>query len=153
DMRKGRWWLDIFFPDGPPQEYARLGIEITNDYVALVRRPVDQRDHQRLLRTLMPSAALASVYATARYIFHANLDKARKAVGLPTSADRQTAGTDTKSDERAQNRQQSPTSKAPDVLSKSFRDQNPHTPAEDQRSDASQPPQNSPAFQMPRTPQ
>jgi len=34
DIRKGRWWLDLFFPDGPPPEYERLAIEISKEYVA-----------------------------------------------------------------------------------------------------------------------
>jgi len=51
----GRYWLDIDFPDGPPPEYERGGIEVTPDYIAWTVKPVTPRNYFRLHQALWPS--------------------------------------------------------------------------------------------------
>jgi len=82
DQQAGRFWLDITFPDGPPQEYERSGLEVTDNYIAWTTRPVSQQNYHRLHRALWPSAAFNSVYATGRYIFNLQLLRAKQFLGL-----------------------------------------------------------------------
>ncbi|KAK0650462.1 hypothetical protein DIS24_g6724 [Lasiodiplodia hormozganensis] len=82
DVTRGRYWLDIVFPDGPPQEYERAGIEIADDYIAWTRRPVDQINYQRLKRALWPVAVASGALASTQYLFHVQMNKFREWVGL-----------------------------------------------------------------------
>ncbi|MCJ1251054.1 hypothetical protein MMC30_008285 [Trapelia coarctata] len=43
-----KYWLNVDFPDGPPPEYERAGLEITDDYVAWTVRPVSPMNLSRL---------------------------------------------------------------------------------------------------------
>ncbi|OAL55762.1 hypothetical protein IQ07DRAFT_529585 [Pyrenochaeta sp. DS3sAY3a] len=58
DIKKGHVWLDIQFPSGPPVEWERPGIELTEDFEwRKATRPVEYAHHQRLNRILYPSIA------------------------------------------------------------------------------------------------
>ncbi|KAF2650216.1 hypothetical protein K491DRAFT_707704 [Lophiostoma macrostomum CBS 122681] len=63
DPKKGRVWLELVFPDGPPPEFERPGIEITEDLeVRSSTRPVHMVAHQRLQRLLVPLPVAHSLY-------------------------------------------------------------------------------------------
>ncbi|KKY23672.1 hypothetical protein UCDDS831_g02893 [Diplodia seriata] len=87
DVTKGRYWLDIVFPDGPPQEYERAGIEIADDYIAWTRRPVDQINYQRLKRALWPVAVASGALASTQYLWHVQMNKLREWIGLSPKVD------------------------------------------------------------------
>ncbi|KAL5114711.1 hypothetical protein ACEQ8H_007380 [Pleosporales sp. CAS-2024a] len=56
DPTKGRQWLEIKFPDGPPVEYERPGVELTKDLEwRRATRPVTDLHHQRLTKLLLPT--------------------------------------------------------------------------------------------------
>jgi hypothetical protein len=64
---KGNVWIEIKFPDGPPIEYERPGIEITEDLeVRKATRPVPELHHQRINHALLPTAVASSLYADGR---------------------------------------------------------------------------------------
>ncbi|EME79681.1 uncharacterized protein MYCFIDRAFT_204907 [Pseudocercospora fijiensis CIRAD86] len=63
DAKIGKYWLDISFPDGPPQEYERSGIEIGDGFVALSQQRVTPEKQWRLMRALYPKAAFDSLWA------------------------------------------------------------------------------------------
>ncbi|KAF2146930.1 uncharacterized protein K452DRAFT_218712 [Aplosporella prunicola CBS 121167] len=90
DVTKGRYWLDITFPDGPPQEYARAGIEIGDDYIALARREVDQVSYNRLKRALWPKAVASSAWASTQYLWRVQMNRIREWVGLSPKTDPKT---------------------------------------------------------------
>lgn len=60
----GRVWLDILPPYGPPPEYERSGLEITDDYIAWTTRPVSALQVARLKSALMPLPAAKSLWAS-----------------------------------------------------------------------------------------
>ncbi|ORY15023.1 hypothetical protein BCR34DRAFT_196978 [Clohesyomyces aquaticus] len=63
DPQKGYWWIELKFPDGPPQEYERPGIEITDDLrYRWTTRSVNEIHHQRLNNVLVPTAVAKSIY-------------------------------------------------------------------------------------------
>ncbi|KAF2085603.1 hypothetical protein K490DRAFT_58499 [Saccharata proteae CBS 121410] len=82
DTTKGRWWLDITFPDGPPIEYERAGIEIGDDYIALTRRTISQVNHRREQRALWPTVVASSFFASVNYLFKSNVNRVREKLGL-----------------------------------------------------------------------
>jgi hypothetical protein len=64
DTKVGKYWLDISFPDGPPQEYERKGIEIGDDGIYWSAERISPEDQHRLQRALIPMAAASSLYAS-----------------------------------------------------------------------------------------
>tara|TARA_R110002003_G_scaffold59_8_gene5276 strand:- start:2911 stop:3669 length:759 start_codon:yes stop_codon:yes gene_type:complete len=63
DTSKGKVWIELKFPDGPPQEYERPGIELTEDLQwRRATRPVDPMHHVRLNRLLVPTEASNALY-------------------------------------------------------------------------------------------
>ncbi|KAF2456811.1 hypothetical protein BDY21DRAFT_346158 [Lineolata rhizophorae] len=85
NVRQGKYWLEITFPDGPPAEYERSGIEITDEYIAWTRRAVTQRNYERLRNALQPYAVMSALYASARYLFNLQVAKAKQFFGFPTT--------------------------------------------------------------------
>lgn len=60
----GTSWIEFKFPDGPPIEFERPGIEITNDLtVRRSTRTVNELHHHRLSSILVPTAVANSLYA------------------------------------------------------------------------------------------
>lgn len=57
EAKVGKYWLEITFPDAPPQEYERSGIEIGEDFVAWSQQKVTQEQQWRINRALWPRAA------------------------------------------------------------------------------------------------
>ncbi|KAI5205643.1 hypothetical protein AUEXF2481DRAFT_1851 [Aureobasidium subglaciale EXF-2481] len=68
DTKVGQCWLDIIFPDGPPQEYARAGIEFGDDFVAYALQRIDAQQQHRITRTLWPSAAFNGIYNSTKVL-------------------------------------------------------------------------------------
>ena len=68
DLKVGKYWLDISFPDGPPQEYERSGIEIGDGFIAWSQQRVSQEKQWRLMRALWPQATATSSWATLKVL-------------------------------------------------------------------------------------
>lgn len=81
DTKVGKWWLDISFPDGPPQEYERSGIEISDTYIAWSQQRMSPENHFRMVRALWPKAAFDSLYATGRVLAGINYRRMKQALG------------------------------------------------------------------------
>ncbi|KAF1912343.1 hypothetical protein BDU57DRAFT_458317 [Ampelomyces quisqualis] len=63
DTSKGKAWVELTFPDGPPVEYERSGIELTDDLEwRKVTRPVADAHQKRLSSLLLPKNAANAVY-------------------------------------------------------------------------------------------
>ncbi|TKA28213.1 hypothetical protein B0A50_04185 [Salinomyces thailandicus] len=77
----GKYWLDISFPDAPPQEYERAGLEIGEGFIAWSRQKVSQEEQWRLMRALWPSAAFNSLWATGKVLGGLNIRRVKQALG------------------------------------------------------------------------
>ncbi|KAF2482280.1 hypothetical protein BDY17DRAFT_298259 [Neohortaea acidophila] len=66
DPKIGKYWLDISFPDGPPLEYERQGIEIGDGFVAWSTQKVDAEKQWRTQRALVPKAAASGIWAASK---------------------------------------------------------------------------------------
>ncbi|KAF2261827.1 hypothetical protein CC78DRAFT_619021 [Lojkania enalia] len=67
NTKKGAIWVEVKFPDGPPIEYERPGIELTEDLeFRRATRPVHDMHHKRLANLLVPTAVANSVYADSK---------------------------------------------------------------------------------------
>jgi hypothetical protein len=63
DTKKGKAWIELKFPQGPPIEYERPGIELTEDLEwRKSSRPVTDVHHRRLNRLLLPTEASNAIY-------------------------------------------------------------------------------------------
>ncbi|GIZ43723.1 hypothetical protein CKM354_000694000 [Cercospora kikuchii] len=81
DNKIGKYWLDISFPDGPPQEYERSGIEIADTYIAWSQQKISPEDQWRLTRTIWPKAAFDSLWATSSMLAGINYRRIKQALG------------------------------------------------------------------------
>ncbi|KAI8940313.1 hypothetical protein NX059_004009 [Plenodomus lindquistii] len=63
DPTKGKSWVEIMFPDGPPIEYERPGIALTEDLQWVkATRPVEDVHHHKLNSLLRPTGVANAVY-------------------------------------------------------------------------------------------
>ncbi|EME43898.1 hypothetical protein DOTSEDRAFT_71639 [Dothistroma septosporum NZE10] len=81
DAKIGKYWLDISFPDGPPQEFERSGIEIGDGYIAWSQQRISPESQWRLMRALWPKAAFDSVWATTKVLAGIQYRRAKQALG------------------------------------------------------------------------
>jgi hypothetical protein len=85
DPKIGKYWLDISFPDGPPQEYARSGIEIGDDFIALSTQRLSPEQQFRVTRALWPEAAFNGLYASSKVLFSFQFRRLKQALGLEST--------------------------------------------------------------------
>lgn len=85
DPKVGKYWLDISFPDGPPQEYARSGIEVGEDFIALSTQRLSPEQHHRVERALWPAAAANGLYASSKVLFAFQYRRLKQALGLEST--------------------------------------------------------------------
>ena len=81
DLKIGRYWLEISFPDGPPQEYVRSGIEIGDDFIAWSPQKLSPENHFRMTRALWPKATFDGFYATASIYTGIQYRRLKQALG------------------------------------------------------------------------
>jgi hypothetical protein len=81
DTKIGTYWLDISFPDGPPPEYERQGLEIGDGFVAWSKQRVTQEQQWRLMRALWPTAMVDSVWQTTKVLAGIQYRRVKQALG------------------------------------------------------------------------
>ncbi|KAK4499496.1 hypothetical protein PRZ48_010011 [Zasmidium cellare] len=81
EAKIGKYWLDISFPDGPPQEYERSGLEIGDGYIAWSQQRISPENQWRLMRALYPKAAFDSLWATTKVLAGIQYRRVKQALG------------------------------------------------------------------------
>lgn len=81
DTKVGKYWLDLSFPDGPPPEFERSGIEIGDGYIAWSQQRITPENQWRLMRALWPQAAFNSVWATTKVLAGIQYRRTKQALG------------------------------------------------------------------------
>lgn len=81
EPKVGKYWLDISFPDGPPQEYQRSGIEIGDGFIAWSQQKVSPEKQWRTMRALWPQAAAEGAWATMKVLTGIQYRRAKQALG------------------------------------------------------------------------
>ncbi|TKX23673.1 hypothetical protein C1H76_4188 [Elsinoe australis] len=84
DTKVRKYWLDVDFPYGPPQEYVRKGLEIGDTYVALADQVISAHQYEREARILWPSGTISSIYAFYNTIWGFQMKKIKEALGMDT---------------------------------------------------------------------
>ncbi|KAI9784817.1 MAG: hypothetical protein M1839_001547 [Geoglossum umbratile] len=77
-VRLNKYWIDFDFPEAPPPEYERSGIEITGDYVTWTTKPVSTRNYNRLQQALWPSSLSNSFLATYVAVFSHSWERVKE---------------------------------------------------------------------------
>ncbi|KAL1311614.1 hypothetical protein AAFC00_001725 [Neodothiora populina] len=85
DPKVGKYWLDMSFPDGPPQEYARRGIEVGQDFIALSTQKLSPEQQHRVTRALWPSATFNGLYASSKVLFAFQYRRLKQALGIEST--------------------------------------------------------------------
>ena len=81
ELKVGKYWLELTFPDAPPQEYVRSGIEIGDDFIAWSPQKISAENHYRLTRALWPKATFEGAWATAKIFGGINYRRLKQALG------------------------------------------------------------------------
>jgi hypothetical protein len=81
DLKVGKYWLEITFPDAPPQEYERSGIEIGDDFIAWSPQKISAENYHRLTRALWPKATFDGAWQTAKIFGGINYRRLKQALG------------------------------------------------------------------------
>ena len=82
----GKVWLDVKFPDGPPQEYSRTGIEIADEFIALSEQRLTQEEYHRNMCLVWPTGMVSSLYAYWQTMWTFHSQKIRAALGIDSKA-------------------------------------------------------------------
>ncbi|KAI9811337.1 MAG: hypothetical protein M1827_005497 [Pycnora praestabilis] len=93
EMKVGKYWLDFDFPAGPPPEYERGGLEITDDFIAWTIKPVTPQNYFRLHQALWPTALTSSFWASYTAVFSLEVQKFKAFFGMGTKNDQQLSTT------------------------------------------------------------
>ena len=83
----GKHFLDLTFPDGPPQEYSRSGIEIGEGFIALSEQRISAEQQNRTTQHLWPAHVLGGLYAYYRTILGFQYRKMKEALGIEGKAE------------------------------------------------------------------
>ncbi|KAI4280765.1 MAG: hypothetical protein L6R38_004191 [Xanthoria sp. 2 TBL-2021] len=86
-----RHWLDIDFPDGPPPEYERKGLEITVDHISWTTRPVHPLHYMKLQKALWPTSLASSIWASYKTMASLQYAKLRSYLKLSSEAESSTS--------------------------------------------------------------
>lgn len=81
DAKVGKWWLDISYPDAPPQEFEWSGLEFGDGFIAWSRQRIDPETQERLARILWPKAMIDSTWAVVKVLAGVNYRRAKQALG------------------------------------------------------------------------
>ncbi|KAI9695644.1 MAG: hypothetical protein M1820_008491 [Bogoriella megaspora] len=90
--KSGRVWLDMNFPNGPPPEYERTGIVISEDFIAIARRTTTEQEEERMNRALWPRAAFSSIWAGVRLIYRMQWIRIKESLGIQTKLSKEEEG-------------------------------------------------------------
>ena len=78
DIKPRKFWIDLDFPEGPPTEYYRIGLEIADEYVAVTTRPVDAYRVAQIKHTLSPKPIALSVWRSYEALWTAHLNTVKR---------------------------------------------------------------------------
>ena len=84
-MKIRRYWLDSIFPDGPPQDYSRKGLEIGSTYIAISEQIIPAKDYDRSYRILWPSGVVNGLYLFWNTVFVFQWRRVKESLGMDTS--------------------------------------------------------------------
>jgi hypothetical protein len=91
DTSKGKTWIEIKFPDGPPLEYERPGVELTEDMEwRKATRPVEVVHHQRLNKVLFPTEVSTALYHDTKHKVQLSWQAFRAYLGLGQTSESET---------------------------------------------------------------
>ncbi|QIW96147.1 hypothetical protein AMS68_001665 [Peltaster fructicola] len=85
EIKPAKHWLDLYFPDGPPEEFVRSGLEFGDGYIAWSRQRIQQDKQHRTLRALLPKAVFDSTLAASFSLLHMQWHRLSHALGLKSN--------------------------------------------------------------------
>ncbi|KAL8671663.1 MAG: hypothetical protein Q9168_003843 [Polycauliona sp. 1 TL-2023] len=84
-------WLNIDYPDGPPPQYERKGLEIGDDHIQWTTRSVHPLHHAKLQKALWPTSLSSSFWASYKTLALLQYAKLRAYLKLSTEAEPSTS--------------------------------------------------------------
>ncbi len=85
DINVTKHWLDIQYPDSPPPEYARKGIDFSDDAIEWKDEIIPHSHYIQLHHIMWPRAILAAVTISMHILYRMQLLKLKKQLGLSLS--------------------------------------------------------------------
>lgn len=92
NIELGQYWLDVKFPDRPPPEYVRKGVEISDEYIAWSQQTIPHSHYIQLRHMMYPKAIFAAAYTSVTIFTQLQWIKVKDLLGLDmTPKDKQLA--------------------------------------------------------------
>ncbi|KAL8918013.1 MAG: hypothetical protein Q9208_007611 [Pyrenodesmia sp. 3 TL-2023] len=82
-----KFWIDIDFPQGPPPEYERKGLEWGDDYIRWSTRPVHPLHYSKLQKALWPASLASSVWASQKTLVSLQYDRIKNILAYPAGSE------------------------------------------------------------------
>ncbi|KAF1812288.1 hypothetical protein P152DRAFT_458674 [Eremomyces bilateralis CBS 781.70] len=83
DVKKGKFWLDVVFPDGPAPEYEQTGLVFAPNYIAWAARTLSQEEYRKRQRIFMPVGMLQASYDSFQAIYQQQIKRFRGMLSAP----------------------------------------------------------------------
>ncbi|KAL8971759.1 MAG: hypothetical protein Q9197_003112 [Variospora fuerteventurae] len=80
-----KFWIDIDFPQGPPPEYERKGLDIGEDHISWTTRPVHPLHYSTLQTALWPASLASSIWASQKTFASLQISKITNALAFHLS--------------------------------------------------------------------
>ncbi|KAL8828986.1 MAG: hypothetical protein Q9170_006365 [Blastenia crenularia] len=87
DIKPRKFWIDIDFPDGPPPEYERRGLEFADDHISWTTRPVDPLHYAKLQKALWPDSLASSFWASSKTMTSLQYAKLKRVLDFTSSTE------------------------------------------------------------------
>ncbi|KAI4128834.1 MAG: hypothetical protein LQ338_002534 [Usnochroma carphineum] len=133
-----KFWIDIDFPQGPPPEYERKGLEIGVDHISWTARSVHPLHYSKLQKALWPESLASSAWASQKTFVFLQYAKIKNVLAFSSSSEASSSKESKSPSLRLQNISQQTGSKEQEPDRKSDRDLPANSPTFNQTSD--QPP-------------
>jgi hypothetical protein len=82
NIKLTKHWFELKFPDAPPPDYSRQGIEIADEYVALSTQVLPSAHYQQLANIFMPKAAALAAWSGLKMFATCQVVKFKAVLGV-----------------------------------------------------------------------
>ncbi|CAG8953077.1 hypothetical protein HYFRA_00003272 [Hymenoscyphus fraxineus] len=86
NLKLRRCWLDVDFPQHPPPEFVRSGIEISDDAISWITTPVDSTIVFRNNRLMRPTAVAKSIWEFTKVVYKVESQRIAGMLGIQSQS-------------------------------------------------------------------
>lgn len=82
NIQLGQYWLDLKYPDRPPPEYIRSGLEISDEYISWSTQTIPHAHYIQLRHVMYPKAIFSAAYTSISIFSQLQWIKVKESLGM-----------------------------------------------------------------------